>query len=90
MDKKSINSLLNNITLSQIAEHKFNQDLQKIKDPANMSELESFNYYYKIISQIEKPLIKATLIKCGGNKTHAANLLGISRVSLIKKIKTYL
>jgi DNA-binding NtrC family response regulator len=41
------------------------------------------------LEQIEKSHIERTLSRHGGNRTHAARELGISRVTLIKKIQKY-
>ena len=41
------------------------------------------------LSKMEKNLIKQTLIKCHGNKSKAANLLGIGRGTLYRKLKFY-
>ncbi len=43
----------------------------------------------EICRKIEKKMIKKALIKTGGNKTHAAQLLGISTRALIYKVKEY-
>jgi DNA-binding NtrC family response regulator len=39
------------------------------------------------LSQVERATILATLAECNGNRTHAAKKLGISRRSLIYKIR---
>lgn len=41
------------------------------------------------LSEIERQHIERTLRRHGGNRTHAALELGISRATLINKIKTY-
>jgi len=45
--------------------------------------------YYMVISCVEKPLIEVVLHKVGGNQTVAAELLGLNRNTLRKKIKSY-
>lgn len=40
-----------------------------------------------ILSKAEQELILRTLEACGGNRTHAANKLGISRRTLLYKLK---
>jgi len=42
-----------------------------------------------VIARIEKDMIIKALKKCGGNKTKAAKILGISRKSLFNKIRDY-
>ena len=41
------------------------------------------------LSELEIRYIKWVLEKCGGNKTHAAKIMGIDRVSLWRKIKRF-
>ena len=42
-----------------------------------------------VIRCVEKPLIEVVLHKVGGNQTVAAELLGLNRNTLRKKIKSY-
>ncbi|MBM4210920.1 MAG: Fis family transcriptional regulator [Gammaproteobacteria bacterium] len=46
----------------------------------------STSLYQDIINQVERQLIEIVLNKTQGNKSKAAKILGISRVTLIKKI----
>jgi Fis family transcriptional regulator, factor for inversion stimulation protein len=41
------------------------------------------------VSEVEKPLIDEVLKQVNGNNTLAARMLGISRNTLLKKMKTY-
>ena len=41
------------------------------------------------VSQVEQQLILDTLVHCFGNRTHAANILGISIRTLRNKLKEY-
>lgn len=41
------------------------------------------------LAEVEKRLILATLAACGGNKTQAADTLGISRRSIYNKLAEY-
>jgi Fis family transcriptional regulator len=45
--------------------------------------------YEMVISCVERPLIEAVLTKVDGNQTHAAQMLGINRNTLRKKMKTH-
>jgi Fis family transcriptional regulator len=45
--------------------------------------------YDMVISCVEKPLIEVVLHRVGGNQTQAAELLGMNRNTLRKKIRTY-
>jgi len=42
-----------------------------------------------IIGAVEEPLVQMVLDKTNGNQTQAANILGLNRNTLRKKIKTY-
>ena len=43
----------------------------------------------RTINDVEKDLITATLTKCGGNQTWAADILGISISELTLKLRKY-
>jgi Fis family transcriptional regulator len=45
--------------------------------------------YDMVIGSVEKPLLESVLHKVRGNQSHAAEMLGINRNTLRKKIKTY-
>jgi Fis family transcriptional regulator len=45
--------------------------------------------YEMVISCVERPLIEAVLTRVDGNQTQAAQMLGINRNTLRKKMKTY-
>ncbi|MBA4249301.1 MAG: sigma-54-dependent Fis family transcriptional regulator [Candidatus Puniceispirillum sp.] len=69
--------------------------LQTINYPYTTSEnnnSENINinpFIGKSVSEVEKDLILGTLTHCLGNRTHAANILGISIRTLRNKIKEY-
>jgi len=42
-----------------------------------------------VLCSIEKPLIEDVLARVDGNQTQAAQLLGLNRNTLRKKMKTY-
>jgi len=42
------------------------------------------------LKEVEKELIRTTLAHCSGNKSHAAQQLGISRKTLYEKIARYM
>ena len=45
--------------------------------------------YDTILAQVEPPLFKATLIYCAGNQSRAADMLGLNRATLRKKLQQY-
>jgi Fis family transcriptional regulator len=45
--------------------------------------------YKLIITEVEKPLLEAALRHAGGNQTRAAEILGINRTTLRKKLRLY-
>ena len=45
--------------------------------------------YRLILAEVEKPLFQHVLAHCGGNNSRAAELLGINRATLRKKIQQY-
>ena len=47
------------------------------------------NLYEMLLSEVEAPLFKATLAHTDGNQSRAAEILGLNRGTLRKKLKTY-
>ncbi len=47
------------------------------------------NLYSFFINEVEKPFLKVVMEKVNGNQTRAADILGINRNTLRKKLKTY-
>jgi len=45
--------------------------------------------YEMVLQQVEKPLIEFVLQQTENNQTHAANILGINRNTLKKKMQKY-
>ena len=45
--------------------------------------------YDMVLAQVEKPLIEVVLAHAQGNQTRAAELLGLNRNTLRKKMKLY-
>lgn len=47
------------------------------------------NLHNFFISEVEKPFLEVVMKQVGGNQTKAADILGINRNTLRKKLKTY-
>ena len=47
------------------------------------------NLYNMVINEVERPLIQAVLELCGNNQSKAAQMLGLSRSTLRKKLSIY-
>ena len=47
------------------------------------------NLYEMLMNEVEVPLLKATLDHTSGNQSRAAEILGINRGTLRKKLKLY-
>ncbi len=54
--------------------------------PGNVRELTSANLYNLVVALVEKPLLRAVLRETGGNQVRAAQILGINRNTLRKKL----
>ncbi len=47
------------------------------------------NLYDMLLAEVEAPLFKATLAHTNGNQSRAAEILGLNRGTLRKKLKNY-
>lgn len=45
--------------------------------------------YNTVLAEVEPPLLRATLRYCGSNQSRAADVLGLNRATLRKKLVTY-
>ena len=63
----------------------FKQDLKDQSKPSFLSEDGSLNSNFSL-DMNEKQLLRNALLKCGGNRTKAAQLMGISRRTLHRKL----
>lgn len=76
---------LQSVSLEKLVKSKLEVLFQQQKD----TQVEINGLYNIVLEQVEKPLIELTLSNCRGNQVRAAQLLGINRNTLKKKIDTY-
>ncbi len=50
---------------------------------------EGAGLYKMVLTEVEVPLLEAVMRECGGNQTRAAELLGVNRGTLRKKLQHY-
>jgi Fis family transcriptional regulator len=56
---------------------------------ANLNGHKPAGLYDLVIGEVEKPLLSAVLSYTNGNQSEAAEILGINRGTLRKKLKNY-
>ncbi len=56
---------------------------------AQLDGTEPSDLYQMVMAQAERPLLERVMQHTGGNQTRAAQLLGISRATLRKKLALY-
>jgi Fis family transcriptional regulator len=74
---------------------KGNVPLRKVTEEALRNYFASLNghkpneLYTLVLSEVEAPLFKSVMNYTGGNQSRAAQILGINRGTLRKKLRTY-
>lgn len=76
---------LQNISLEQLVKSK----LEVLFDQQKEAQVELNGLYELVIEQVEKPLIELALKAYNGNQVRTAQMLGINRNTLKKKIDNY-
>ncbi|MFL2554742.1 MAG: DNA-binding transcriptional regulator Fis [Candidatus Rariloculaceae bacterium] len=72
-----------------------NKPLSELTDEALRSYLSALNghkpaaLYQLVLTEVEKPLFRTIMEYVGGNQSEAAEILGINRGTLRKKLKNY-
>ncbi len=61
--------------------------MQKYFDDLNGQEPSNLHHFF--INEVEKPFLEVVMQRVNGNQTKAADILGINRNTLRKKLKTY-
>ncbi len=72
------------VALSDLIEEKLQEYFKNLD-----GQLPACSFYSEIMAQVEKPLLKVVLQKVNDNKVQASDILGISRNTLSKKLKSY-
>jgi Fis family transcriptional regulator len=55
----------------------------------DLGEQEPSHVYEMVIATVEKPLLEAVMMRAEGNQSHAAEMLGINRNTLRKKLQQH-
>ena len=72
-----------------------NRPLRKVTEEALRNYFANLNghkpneLYTLVLSEVEAPLFKTVMKYTGGNQSRAAQILGINRGTLRKKLRTY-
>jgi Fis family transcriptional regulator, factor for inversion stimulation protein len=55
----------------------------------DLGEQQPSNVYEMMVSTVEKPTLEAVMERADGNQSHAADMLGINRNTLRKKLQQH-
>ncbi len=55
----------------------------------NLGEQHASNVYDMVIAIVEKPILQTVMVRAGGNQSQAAEMLGINRNTLRKKLQLH-
>jgi Fis family transcriptional regulator len=55
----------------------------------DLGEQEPSNVYEMVVATVEKPIFEAVLARAAGNQSHAAEMLGMNRNTLRKKLQQH-
>ena len=53
---------------------------------ADMGDCDADNLYRLVLAEVEAPMLAEVMRHCGGNQSHASQVLGITRATLRKKL----
>lgn len=65
-----------------------NQIYNKTKEMMKVVASEGY-IYSNMLAEFEAPMLEAVMIECSNNQTRGADMLGINRATLSKKLKKY-
>lgn len=75
--------------VSAVASSAVSGSIGNVSAPVEGDDAEAANLVGRTVAEVERQLILETLDHCLGNRTHAANILGISIRTLRNKLKAY-
>jgi Fis family transcriptional regulator len=55
----------------------------------DLGEMQPHNVYEMVMFTVEKPMLEAVMARARGNQSHAAEMLGINRNTLRKKLQQH-
>jgi Fis family transcriptional regulator len=55
----------------------------------DLGEMQPHNVYEMVVFTVEKPMLEAVMMRANGNQSHAAEMLGINRNTLRKKLQQH-
>ena len=55
----------------------------------DLGEMQPHNVYEMVVFTVEKPILEAVMARANGNQSHAAEMLGINRNTLRKKLQQH-
>ena len=55
----------------------------------DLGEMQPHNVYEMVVFTVEKPMLEAVMVRARGNQAHAAEMLGINRNTLRKKLQQH-
>jgi Fis family transcriptional regulator, factor for inversion stimulation protein len=55
----------------------------------DLGEMQPHNVYEMVVFTVEKPMLEAVMARANGNQSHAAEMLGINRNTLRKKLQQH-
>lgn len=53
---------------------------------ATLDGQDAHDIYHMVLHQVEKPMFQCVMAQCGGNQSKAAQMLGLNRNTLRKKL----
>ena len=55
----------------------------------DLGEQQATNIYDMVVLTVEKPILEVVMLRAAGNQSHAAQMLGINRNTLRKKLQEH-